>query len=330
MSGIEFTGDNAEGLSSDSSSGLLSVSDMAVEHEDHISGSMDSDEKSVSLLCGYLKMSCREQVDCVIRNLLDCRDFDRLTRVLSSLPRDISLLHSETVLRARAHTAFQSGDFNAVYRILATRQFDGRHHEELQQLWYHARYAEQRRLRNKPLGAVDHYRIRKKYPLPSTIWDGEELVYCFKERDRKRLREFYSRNKYPTPAEKRELSLQTRLNTTQVSNWFKNRRQRDKSQHREPLHPHHLSPHPLIGSIKTENCSLSGSLLSAFGRSLSEVTSDLSEGTSAAYMGWTNQIPMMRSCSEELSSIPSALASEASSAPAYLTSRTFLAVSTSN
>ena len=30
------------------------------------------------------------------------------------------------------------------------------------------------------LGAVDKYRLRRKFPLPRTIWDGEETVYCFK------------------------------------------------------------------------------------------------------------------------------------------------------
>lgn len=46
------------------------------------------------------------------------------------------------------------------------------------------------------LGAVDKYRLRKKYPLPKTIWDGEETVYCFKERSRNALKECYARNRY--------------------------------------------------------------------------------------------------------------------------------------
>lgn len=36
-------------------------------------------------------------------------------------------------------------------------------------------------------------------------------------------------NRYPTPEEKRGLSKRTNLTMTQVSNWFKNRRQRDRS-----------------------------------------------------------------------------------------------------
>ncbi|KAK6635837.1 hypothetical protein RUM44_001091 [Polyplax serrata] len=39
----------------------------------------------------------------------------------------------------------------------------------------------------------------------------------------------YSHNPYPSPREKRELAEATGLTTTQVSNWFKNRRQRDRA-----------------------------------------------------------------------------------------------------
>jgi hypothetical protein len=39
----------------------------------------------------------------------------------------------------------------------------------------------------------------------------------------------YSHNPYPSPREKRELAEGTGLTTTQVSNWFKNRRQRDRA-----------------------------------------------------------------------------------------------------
>ena len=43
------------------------------------------------------------------------------------------------------------------------------------------------------------------------------------------LREWYAHNTYPSPREKRELADATGLTTTQVSNWFKNRRQRDRA-----------------------------------------------------------------------------------------------------
>ena len=43
------------------------------------------------------------------------------------------------------------------------------------------------------------------------------------------LRDWYTHNPYPSPREKRELAEATGLTTTQVSNWFKNRRQRDRA-----------------------------------------------------------------------------------------------------
>ena len=73
------------------------------------------------------------------------------------------------------------------------------------------------------------YRVRRKHPLPRTIWDGEETSYCFKEKSRILLRDWYTHNPYPSPREKRELAEGTGLTTTQVSNWFKNRRQRDRA-----------------------------------------------------------------------------------------------------
>ena len=78
-------------------------------------------------------------------------------------------------------------------------------------------------------GAVDKYRLRRKYPLPRTIWDGEETVYCFKEKSRNCLKDTYLMNRYPTPDEKKSLAKRTGLTMTQVSNWFKNRRQRDRT-----------------------------------------------------------------------------------------------------
>ena len=96
-------------------------------------------------------------------------------------------------------------------------------------LWLKAHYIEAEKLRGRPLGAVGKYRVRRKFPLPRTIWDGEETSYCFKEKSRSVLRDWYGHNPYPSPREKRELAEATGLTTTQVSNWFKNRRQRDRA-----------------------------------------------------------------------------------------------------
>ena len=92
-----------------------------------------------------------------------------------------------------------------------------------------AHYAEAEKTRGRALGAVGKYRIRRRYPLPRTIWDGEQTSYCFRETSRRALREWYASNPYPSPRQKRHLAEMTGLTSVQVSNWFKNRRQRDRA-----------------------------------------------------------------------------------------------------
>ena len=116
-----------------------------------------------------------------------------------------------------------------MYRIIESRRFSKEHHVKLQELWLEAHYGEAETTRGRSLGPVDKYRIRKKYPLPRTIWDGEQKSHCFKERTRNVLRESYLQDPYPNPAKKRELAEKTNLTPTQVGNWFKNRRQRDRA-----------------------------------------------------------------------------------------------------
>lgn len=156
-------------------------------------------------------------------------DLERLGRFLWSLPACDRLHKNESVLQAKAAVAFHREDFRELYWILESHQFSAQHHAGLQQLWLRAHYAEAERLRGRPLGAVGKYRVRRKFPLPRTIWDGEETVYCFKARSRNALRDAYMRNRYPAPADKRNLAKVTGLSLTQVSNWFKNRRQRDRN-----------------------------------------------------------------------------------------------------
>ncbi|VDN10734.1 unnamed protein product [Dibothriocephalus latus] len=108
------------------------------------------------------------------------------------------------------------GRFDQVYAILVENTFDEEFHAELQKLWYQAHYTEFEVVRGRKLGAVDKYRIRRKYPLPKTIWDGEKTVYCFKERARRTLYASFSRNRYPNPEEKQALATETDLTMTQV------------------------------------------------------------------------------------------------------------------
>jgi len=173
------------------------------------------------------------QVAAVCETLEESGDIERLARFLWSLPvahPNIGELNkSEAVLRARAIVAFHSGHFREMYAILEHHKFTKDSHGKLQAMWLEAHYQEAEKLRGRPLGPVDKYRVRKKFPLPRTIWDGEQKTHCFKERTRSLLREWYLQDPYPNPTKKRELAQATGLTPTQVGNWFKNRRQRDRA-----------------------------------------------------------------------------------------------------
>ena len=84
-----------------------------------------------------------------------------------------------------------------IFQILESRQFSPLYHDRLQNLWLRAHYIEAEKVRGRPLGAVGKYRVRRKFPLPRTIWDGEETSYCFKEKSRAVLREWYIKSPYP-------------------------------------------------------------------------------------------------------------------------------------
>ncbi|XP_013178466.1 PREDICTED: uncharacterized protein LOC106125712 [Papilio xuthus] len=187
-----------------------------------------------------------EQVQCVCEALQQRGDIEKLAAFLWSLPPNELLRGNDTVLRARALVAYHRGVFQELYAILESHTFSPRHHSGLQDLWYKAHYKEAQKVRGRPLGAVDKYRLRKKYPLPKTIWDGEETVYCFKEKSRNALKDCYYRNRYPTPDEKKALAAKTGLTLTQVSNWFKNRRQRDRTP-QQPNRPEMLVPAQYVG-----------------------------------------------------------------------------------
>nr|AST12254.1 transcription factor Six3/6 [Balanoglossus misakiensis] len=174
-----------------------------------------------------------QQVASVCETLEESGDIERLARFLWSLPvapgTCEALNKNESVLRARAVVAFHQGNFRELYNILENHKYTKESHAKLQAMWLEAHYQEAEKLRGRPLGPVDKYRVRKKFPLPRTIWDGEQKTHCFKERTRSLLREWYLQDPYPNPTKKRELAGATGLTPTQVGNWFKNRRQRDRA-----------------------------------------------------------------------------------------------------
>lgn len=174
-----------------------------------------------------------QQVAQVCETLEESGDIDRLARFLWSLsviPGAPALMcQHESIIRARALVAYQHSNYKELYHLLETYKFTRDSHPKLQAMWMEAHYQEAEKLRGRPLGPVDKYRVRKKFPLPRTIWDGEQKTHCFKERTRGLLREWYLQDPYPNPAKKRDLADKTGLTPTQVGNWFKNRRQRDRA-----------------------------------------------------------------------------------------------------
>ncbi|XP_063719689.1 homeobox protein six1-like [Symsagittifera roscoffensis] len=170
-----------------------------------------------------------EQTACICHVMEISNEMTKLEKFMWNIPALDMFQQNESVIRAKAHLAYNDQQYKEVYRLIQSSNFIIQHHNSLQQLWLNAHYAEAENSRNKSLGAVGKYRIRRKFPLPRTIWDGEETSYCFKEKSRNMLREYYQHNPYPSPREKRDLAENTDLSVTQVSNWFKNRRQRDRA-----------------------------------------------------------------------------------------------------
>lgn len=170
------------------------------------------------------------QIICICETLQQRGDIDRLELFLQTLPKwNIQLHNLECIQVAKALIAFHHEQYTQLYHILENCNFSPIYHSRLQNLWLRAHYAEEEKIKGRILGAVAKYRIRRKFPLPHTIWDGEETSYCFKEKSRNLLREWYHQNPYPSPRDKRQLAEITGLTITQVSNWFKNRRQRDRA-----------------------------------------------------------------------------------------------------
>lgn len=101
--------------------------------------------------------------------------------------------------------------------------------------------------------SIVHNKRRWWSLIPNVGWDSPQTIYspitgytghnvqthnslmfhlflcALQERTRSLLREWYLQDPYPNPSRKRHLAQATGLTPTQVGNWFKNRRQRDRA-----------------------------------------------------------------------------------------------------
>eukprot|EP00116_Pleurobrachia_bachei_P006174 sb/3466436/ len=72
-------------------------------------------------------------------------------------------------------------------------------------------------------------RFGGKNPVPPSIFNGDSTHHLFKESSRDILASAYNQCAYPTPDEKRALCSQSGLTYSQVTNYFKNRRGRERA-----------------------------------------------------------------------------------------------------
>ncbi|KAI6213285.1 hypothetical protein M3Y94_00132700 [Aphelenchoides besseyi] len=179
----------------------------------------------------------RSQASCICRSLhlnqdgkqlSDFFDAHQQLRQLCELVNYESAEEEVHIYAAYLYTLFYRGQFDELRVEFERSRVKEAYHSELQELWYEMVYAEDERRKNKKLGPVDKYRLRHKHPPPLSIWDGQKIVYSFKEGQRSILFQCYNANPYPKPDEKSEIARLTGLRLQQISNWFKNRRQRDK------------------------------------------------------------------------------------------------------
>uniref|UniRef100_A0A1I8BBG8 Homeobox domain-containing protein n=1 Tax=Meloidogyne hapla TaxID=6305 RepID=A0A1I8BBG8_MELHA len=176
----------------------------------------------------------QEQINFICQCLFQWNDGERLVKLFTMNPQLLNNpYNSSTVLKAYLFALYYKGQFETFFNLMSENRFERSHHSELVQLWYMAKYEEDKNKKLKELVPVDKYRIRKKNPPPKSIWDGDELIYSFRKGDREILKDHYNRNQYPNSEEKREIARKTGLTMTQISNWFKNRRQRAKGETRK-------------------------------------------------------------------------------------------------
>ncbi|CAH8472797.1 unnamed protein product [Heterobilharzia americana] len=168
------------------------------------------------------------QIECICEVLFTNRKTDQLKSFLFRISKNPVYYTSEVIMKCRALILFIDEQFTDLFKILKSFPFSFNNHHEMQSLWYQAHYRQLEKSRGHLLNAVGKYRLRKRFPPPRTIWDGDEVTYYFKDKSRNYLTEQFENNPYPSIVEKQMLAKNTGLTLTQVSNWFKNRRQRDR------------------------------------------------------------------------------------------------------
>ena len=140
----------------------------------------------------------------------------------TALPtEDPTLLFARCLLQNRRYTEFQ--------QFVSTTNFLEKDAQEMRDLWWDSVYQNHMFKTQKKLTPMIRYRLRKRHPLPKTIWNGEQTSYNLKQSARDYLIRYYEQNQYPTATERRIIARDTGMEFKSVSHWFKNRRSRNKA-----------------------------------------------------------------------------------------------------
>lgn len=121
-----------ESENGDTFSSSIAMSDSPPHHLHMDHSNTNSDDKLGQLLWTHFTPN---QIVCICEALLQSESNDKLARFIWSIQDNPALQRDQTVLRARARVAYNSGNFKELYRILESREFDAIYHKELQNLW---------------------------------------------------------------------------------------------------------------------------------------------------------------------------------------------------
>lgn len=87
---------------------------------------------------------------------------------------------SDIIRKSRVLLFMAECNWDAAIREIESAPFNEDMHPEMERLLRKCQYSKEEAEKKRPLGAVDKYRLRKKKPLPRTIWDGSKSKYGFK------------------------------------------------------------------------------------------------------------------------------------------------------
>ena len=122
----------------------------------------------------------------------------------------------------------QSRRYTELQQFVSTTTIPESAVQEIRDLWWDSVYQNHLNKTQKKLTPMIRYRLRKRHPLPKTIWNGEQTSYNLKQSARDYLVNYYEKNQYPTATERRIIARDTGMEFKSVSHWFKNRRSRSK------------------------------------------------------------------------------------------------------